>query len=502
MHYNGSGFRKRACIGDGHARSHVDQKDPRPHQHNTSSIYESTASSQRIDIPEQRGHSEKGTGVQTKSQAEPMNHVDRIRILEKTVVYLHGELNKEKKEKEYYRSKTMDLYLKLCVHEPAMMAEYRQRAFQASNPNAAPSPSAPIPSATITSDFRSRVPPSSVAVPPEFRPPVPPSSAAVPSGYRWPILPSSAAVPSSFRSPVPPSSVAVPSAPPPSALARIPAIPHQSTPCPLAVPSASRLSAPLASAAVTSVPYQAEVPEPASSHCTPGSASPMPASALYIDLTLDKTTPSMTPTSQKRKRGPEEDRQVGDNLRKKILTKTFKWMEPKDRPNFKKSNPFKPEPTSFERPLEVDPTGTEELYSDSPYDHNMAQVSQEPPLEPSRAPAHPPTLAKLPNPPKNKPSRPRKDKTNAKSPQAATRAWRRESARERMITKKKQINQEQNAIMAGNPQEQEPEDFEKTGTEMEAMLEEEGEDLEATGADLEAMLERDIEDFFGQEESN
>lgn len=442
-HSNDPGSRKRTCIGNGQALARVDQNVLRPHQYNSTSAYKSATSKRQICIPEQVDYTEQYEETQGKHQIQPRWVVNRIRALEHEVIHLQRQLYQAKKEKDYYKCKTMDFYKKLCMHEPAMLAKYQQKVLIAANLNTAPSPSASISSDTA---------------------------------------------PSVFRSPVPPSSDAVTSVPSPSALtssAKTSAIPYQFSPSPLAVPSVTHLSAPLLSAAVPSATYQAAAPTPASSHCMPNSTSSVAASALYIDLTLEKT-PLVSPTSQKRKWAPEQESQVGDQLRKKILTKAFQWMEPKDRPNFKKRNPYKPEPNSFESPLEIDPTETSKGYpTDSlQYDYNLGQASQEPPFVPSQAPAHPLASAKLQNPQKNKLSKHEKRKPNNKKPQLTTRAQRQGEARERIITKRKQIIQEQNATTVDKSQEQEAENF------------------ETTGAELEAMLEEDIEDLFGQEESN
>lgn len=148
-------------------------------------------------------------------------------------------------------------------------------------------------------------------------------------------------------------------------------------------------------------------------------------------------------------------------------------MKPEDRPNFEKRNPYKPSPSSFERPLDIDPTEIHEQYPTQAlhYDHDLGQACQEPLLVPNQAPTHPPAPAKLPNPKKNKPSGPRVHRPNKDKPEGDVRTQRISEARERMKTKKKQIVREQNAIAAEKAVEQEAEDCETMAAEMEAMLE-------------------------------
>lgn len=173
-------------------------------------------------------------------------------------------------------------------------------------------------------------------------------------------------------------------------------------------------------------------------------------------------------------------------------------MEPEDRPNFKKMNPFKPGLTSFERPLDIDPMEIHEQYPTQAlhYDHDPGQASQESPLAPSQAPAHLPAPAKLPNPKKNKPSGPRARRPNTDKFEANAKNRRMSEARERMKTKKKQIACEQNATTAENTVEQEAEDYATMAAEMEAEMEagleqEEPEDNETMAAEMEAMLEQE-----------
>lgn len=222
----------------------------------------------------------------------------------------------------------------------------------------------------------------------------------------------------------------------------------------------------------------------------PNSASPVAASALHIDLTLDETPPS-SPPSENRKRALEQESQAGYHLRKKILTKTFEWMEPKDRPNFKKRNPYKPEPTSLERPLEIDSTETDKPYPEDSlqFDHNLGQTSQEPPLTASQAPAHPPASAKLLNPQKNKPSKPRTRKPNNEKAQATTMAQQQDEGRERMET-----TEEQNATAAEKTQEQAVEDYGAMEAERGAILEEGAEDIDTRKAEIENSLEEKMLD--------
>lgn len=307
-----------------------------------------------------------------------------------------------------------------------------------------------------------------------------------------------AIAPSVLCLPAPPSSVVVTSVPCPSApisSTRNPAIPRQSARRLSAVPSVPRLSAPLPLALVPSAPCQATVLSPTSSLHTPSSASSVTTSALYIDLKLDET-PLSSHTSQRRKRAPEQESQVRDQLRKNVLTKSFEWMEPKDRPNFNKRNPYKPDPTCFERPLDVDPTRTDEQYpTDSlQYGHNLGQASQEPPLAPGQAPAHPLAPARLPHSQKNKLSKPRARKPNNKKPIATAKLQRLDEARERIHTKEEQIMQEQNATTAGKTQAQEAEDFETRGAEKEAILEKGVEDINTMAAEMEGWLGQDESD--------
>lgn len=448
-HIKDPGSMRRAHLGDGQTLAPVDQDGPRSHQYISSSNDESTASSQKPSISERRGR--------TGQYEEARQVADRIRTLEQQISALRRCLYMEKKEKDYYKRKTMEYYKKLCTHEPAMLAEYHRRTqavFLAANANAAPRPPTPISSATVPSVLRS---------------PAPPSSAAV---------------------------TFVPSLSAPISPAKIPAVPRQSDPCPSAVPSVPRSSTPLPLAPVPSAPRQAAVLSPASSRRPPSSVSPAAASALHIDLTLDETPPS-SPTSQKRKRAPEQEGQVGDHLRKKILTKNFEWMEPKDRPNYKQRNPYKPDPISSERPLNLYPTETDGPYpTDSlQYDLYLGRASPEPPLSPSQAPAHPSASAKLPNPQKIGPGRPGTRKPNNKKSQANEKAQRLDKARERMKTKKKQIIEEQSAPAVGKMQEQEAEDYGAKGAETEVILEGVAEHIAMMAAELEDLFERDESDW-------
>ena len=440
---NDLGSRRRTHLGDGQTFAPVDQDGPRQHQYISSSNDEYAASSQKPGIPERRDR--------IGQYEEARQIADRIRTLEQQISGLRRCLCLEKKEKDYYKRKTTEYYKKLCAHEPAMLAEYHQRTqavFLAANANAAPRPPAPISSATVPSILRSPAPPSSAAV--TF---VPPLSAPISS-------------------------------------AKIAAVPRQSDPCPSTVPPVPRSSTPLPLAPAPSAPRQAAVLSPAPSRPPPSSVSPVAAYALHIDLTLDETPPS-SPTSQKRKRAPEQEGQAGDHLRKKILTKPFEWMEPKDRPNYKQRNPYKPDATSSERPLDLDPTETDGPYpTDSlQYDHYLGQASPEPPLSPSQAPAHQPASAKLPKPQKIGPGRPGTCKPNNKNPQATVKAQRLDKARERMKTKK-----EQNTPTAGKTRGQEAEDYGAKRAETEAILEGETKYI--------AMVAAELEDLFGRDESD
>lgn len=160
-------------------------------------------------------------------------------------------------------------------------------------------------------------------------------------------------------------------------------------------------------------------------------------------------------------------------------------MEPKDRPNFKNRNPYKP--------LGIDLTEHEEYPTQAPhYDHDLGQASQEPPLAPSQAPAHLPARAKLPNPKKNKPSGPGARRLDKDKLGGNTKTQSMSEARERMKAKKEQIAREQNATMAEKPWEQEAEYYEAMAAEMEAGLEqEEPEDIEMMAAEMEATLEQE-----------
>lgn len=445
-HINDPGSRRRTHLGDGQTLAPVDQDGPRQHQYISSSNDEYAASSQKLGIPERRDR--------TGQYEEARQVADRIRTLEQQISGLRRCLCLEKKEKDYYKRKTTEYYKKLCTHEPAMFAEYHQRTqavFLAANANAAPRPPAPISSATVPSILRSPAPPSSAAV--TF---VPPLSAPISS-------------------------------------AKIPAVPPQSDPCPSAVPPVPPSSTPLPLAPVPSAPRQAAVVSPDSSRRPRSSVSPVAAYALQIDLTLDETPPS-SPTSQKRKRAPEQEGQSGDHLRKKILTKPFEWMEPKDRPNYKQRNPYKLDPTSSERPLDLDPTETDGPYpTDSPqYDHYLGQASPEPSLSPRQAPAHPPASAKLPNP--QKIGRPGTRKPNSKKSQPTGKAQRLDKARGRMNTKKQQVIQEQNTPTAGKTRGQEAEDYGAKGAETEAIMEGETKYI--------AMVAAELEELFGRDESD
>lgn len=264
-HINDPGSRRRTHLGDGQTLALVGQDGPRQHQY-ISSNGEYAASSQKLCIPERRDC--------TGQYEETRQVSDRIWTLEQQISGLRRCLCLEKKEKDYFKRKTMEYYRKLCTHEPAMLAEYNQRpqaVFLAANANAAPRRPAPIFSATVPSILRSPAPHSSAAV--TF---VPPLYAPISS-------------------------------------AKIPAVPRQSGPCPSAVPLVPRSSTLLPLAPAPSAPRQAAVLSPAPSRRPPSSVSPVAAYALHIDLTLDETPPS-SPTSQKRKRASEQEGQAGDHL--------------------------------------------------------------------------------------------------------------------------------------------------------------------------------------------
>lgn len=171
-------------------------------------------------------------------------------------------------------------------------------------------------------------------------------------------------------------------------------------------------------------------------------------------------------------------------------------MEPKDRPNYKQRNPYKPDDTSSEMPLDLDPTKTDGSYpTDSlQYDCYLGQASPEPPLSSSQAPAHQPAWAKLPNPQKIRPGRPGTCKPNNNNPQVAGKAQRLDNARERMKMKKEQIIQAQDTPTAGKTRGQEAEDYGAKGAETEATLE--------GKMNYIAIVAAELEDLFGRDESD
>lgn len=520
------GYGERARLGDGQTLIPVDQRGPWPHQYDTSSNRQSPAFNQQAGIPGQCDRTGQYAEAQVGNQRHLSQHSGRIQTLEAQIATLSQQLQLEQREKKYYKHKTLEFYLRLCLLVPGMPAQHRRRAetLLVTNPTlptftpipsfaipSDPRPSALLPSA-VFSTSHPFAPPPSAATPSVPHPSIPHSSIPHPS-IAGPSIPRSSTTRLAASRPLahpplappqpatPPSaprpSAPGPSAPPPSAT------PPSATPPSAAPPSTHRLSAPGPSAPCQSAPGPS-APGPLAprqgaflsstpSRHTPRSASPVTASALYIDLTTDDIPPS-THTSQKRKWAPEQDRQAGDHLRKNILTKKFEWMEPKDRPNFKSRNPYKP--------LDIDPTEHEQYPTQAlHYDHDLGQASQEPPLAPSQAPAHLPALAKLPNPKINKPSGPRARRLNKGKLGRNAKTQSMSEARERMKEKKEQIAREQNAAMAEKTLEQEAEDNETMAAEMEAWLEqEEPEDNEMMAAEMEAMLEQedpeDSEEFW------
>lgn len=493
-----AGYRESARLGYNQTSVPVNQPGPWSHQYDTFSNHrQSPAFTQQADILRQFDHH---TGQQQHAEAQVRNHQShpsqedsvRIQTLMAQIVTLNQQLQQEKREKEYFKLKTLEFYIRLCILEPGMPAGHRQRAETLLASNSTLPTFTGIPSVTIPSDHRpsARIPSAVLSASHPFAPPpsaatpsvphtsiphpsIPHSCIPRPSASRpWAHHPS-APPPSAYRSSAP-----RPSAPPPPA--NLPSAPLPSaSPPPADRPSTPRPFAPRHGAVISSNP----------SRHTPHSASPVTASALHIDLTIDDIPPS-SHTSQKRKWASEQERQAGDHLRRNILTKKFEWMEPKDRPNFMNRNPYKP--------LDIDPTEHEQYPTQARhYGHDPSQASQEPPLAPSQAPANLPTLAKLPNSKKNKPSGPRarrldKDKLGGKAKNQSM-----SEARERMKAKKRQISQEQNAAMAENSLEQEAEDNETMAAEMEAWLEEQEDpgDNEMMATEMEAMLEQeDTED--------
>lgn len=310
------GYRERARLGDDQTPVPIDQGGPRPRQYETSSNRESPASSQQAGIPGQYDRTVQYSEAQVGNQRHLGQDSGRIQTLMGQIGTLSQQLQQEQRKKNYYKLKTLEFYLRLCIHEPGMPAGHRRRAETILVTDSTPPTFTQISSVTIPSDSRpSALLPSAVLS--ASHPFAPPPSAATPS--------------------VPHPSIPHPSIPHPS-------IPRPSTTRPSASrPSASRPSAPpppahRSYAPRPSAPRHGAVLSSAPSRCTPGSASPVTASALHIDLTIDDTPPS-SHTSQKRKWASEQERQAGDHLRKNILRKKFEWMEPKDRPNFKNRNP-------------------------------------------------------------------------------------------------------------------------------------------------------------------
>lgn len=463
------GHRERARLrGGGQTLVPVQQRGPWPHQYKTSSNRQSPAfNQQQAGIPGQFRRTGQYAEAPMGNQEHPRQDSGRIRALEAQVATLSQQLQDEEREKNYYKYKTSQFYLRLCLHEPGMSAQQRRTAEKLLVTHLTPPTLTAIPSVTIPSDsgpsallpsvLSSFVPAPSAATLSVHHPSIPHSSIPHPSTTRV-----AASRPSAHPPPAPTSSAPRPFAPPPSAP---PPTTHRS--------SAPRPSAPRQGTFLSSNP----------SRHTPRSASPVTASALHIDLTIDDSPPSPR-TSQKRKWASEEERQAGDHLRKNILTKKFEWMEPKDRPNFKNRNPYKP--------LDLDPTEHEQYHTQAlHYDHDLGQANQEPPLAPSQAPAHLPAWAKLPNPKISQPSGPRARRLDKDELGGNARAQSMSEAQERMKAKKKQITREHNAAMAEKTLEQEVGENE-TATGMEAPLEqEESEDNETMAAEMEAWLEQE-----------
>lgn len=343
-----AGYRESARLGDNQISVPVNQRGPWSQQYDTFSNRQSPAFSQQADIRRQFDH----TGQQhAEAQASNQSHLSQDSARIQTLMVLIGTLNKqlqqEKREKEYFKLKTLEFYLRLCILEPGMPAGHRQRAETLLASNSTPPTFTGIPSVTIPSDYcpSARIhstllsashrfaPPPLAATPSIPHPSIPHPSISHSSISRsfipYPYIPgpslprSSASRPSAYRSSAP-----RPSAPPPPA--NLPSAPLPSAPPPPADrPPAPRLSAPRHGTVISSTP----------SRHTPHSASPVTASAFHIDLTIDDIPP-ISHTSQKRKWVSEQERLAGDHLRSNILTKKFEWMEPKDQPYFMSRNPY------------------------------------------------------------------------------------------------------------------------------------------------------------------
>lgn len=456
----------------------MDQNGQRPYQYSSPSFYESATAGRQLGVFEKYGYNGQHGEGQERNQIQPERGAERIRALEKLVMSLKTQLDEEKTEKQYYKGKAMEFYKKLCMHDPRMLAECQRRAqvtqlaAAAAAANAASSPSAPTYSAALLPSFRSPASPSSAALPS-----VPSPSALLSSAK------ASAIPPSVASSPTPRQTAVRPVTPPPAPReTAIPPVTFSSNPRQPAVPSATSSFAPHQTAvhSVTRSPAPSPTAAPAVAHLsTPlGPASPVAAPPIFIDLTIEKS-PSCSPSrSQKRKRAPEQESDEGFNARKKILSKSFDWMKPKDRPNFQTKNPYQPESTGFE---------TE---SDQ-YDYGLGQARQENLLPQSQAPAHPPASVRLSDFLGTQHSNTRTRKTNTRKRQETAKTRRQEEARERLKTKKKQI---MNVATAEKTEGQEAEDYDAIGEEMEAELEKETEDVDKMAEEMEAELGMKAED--------
>lgn len=445
-------------------------------QYNSPSFYESVTSGQQLVVSEIRGYyNRKHKEGQERNQIQPEHFTHRIRVLKQLVMNLKTRLDEERTEKQYYKRKSMEFYKKVCMHDPTVLVQCQrsaratQLAAAATAANAATSPSAPKLSAAVSPILRSPNSPSSATIPSIFTP-----SALVSSTKKSDIslYITSLSTPHQSAKPSITSSYT-------SYQTTVPPITSPSAPRPTAVPSATGSSTPNQTAApsVTRSPASRDTAVPAVTHLSAphGQASRLAASLIFIDLTTEKTPPSSSSKCQKRKRTPEQESEEGFEMRKSILAKSFDWMEPKDRPNFQKRNPYQPEPASFGTDCDQD-------------NHDLGQASQELPLAPSQAPALPPAPAKSPNSPTNKHSNPRTRGANTKKRGETAKGRRQNEARERVKTKKKQIL---NAATAENTPEEEAEDYEAMEEEeMKAEKGMEAEDVDKMAEELENWLDQ------------
>lgn len=519
--YNLPGSRMRDLNINRQELAPMDQSGQHPNQYSSPSLsYESASPVQQVGGSERSSYNgqQHAEGLE-KTDIQPLQDEDRTQALERLVWKFKSELEAERTEKEYYQSKANEYYAALCDRDPRLIAERQRRAQApelatavntASSPFAVHSPDAvshvsPLtsstsspavlfvsaPSALHSSAHASAMPPPPIVSSSDSRQIAGPSATSS-SAPRQSAVPSVAFLPDPREQAVP--SATRSSAPRHTAVQSVTTLPN---PGQAAGPSATRQFAPYqrAECSETCAPASSPTALPAVARLSAplGPAFPIaapPAPPILIDLTIDKSSSCSPSRSQKRKRAPEQESDdEGFNERRRILSKSFDWMRPKDRPNFQKKNPY-----------QADSTGNDTEYHQ--YDYDVGQADQKSPMTQRRARAPPPASAQLSDSVENTHSHhlTRKSKTNYEKRQETAKSRRQAEARKRLKIKKKQIN---NVASGEKTQGQEAEDYEAMADKMEAELEKETEDAvkqeqeakdyEAMADEMEAELEKESE---------